>query len=106
VPALPLPLADSYMVPAITTRAGQTGDGVALGLHALGLRTVHVDVLGDDPEGELVRKLHERFEVPFIPVPTPGGTKRAVNLVDPEGRRLSLYDSSRADEATHLPAEA
>ncbi|MEN3307276.1 MAG: acarbose 7IV-phosphotransferase, partial [Micromonosporaceae bacterium] len=36
VPELPLPFADSYQVPAIETRAGQTGDGVALGLHALG----------------------------------------------------------------------
>ena len=39
VPELPLPYADSYMVPAIEMRAGQTGDGVALGLAALGLRT-------------------------------------------------------------------
>jgi hypothetical protein len=86
VPTLPLPFADSYLVPAIETRAGQTGDGVALGLHALGLRTVHVDVLGDDPEGVLVRGLHERHGVPFTAVPAMAGTKRAVNLVDPQGR--------------------
>lgn len=105
VPALPLPFADSYLVPPIEMRAGQTGDGVALGLHALGLRTRHIDVLGDDREGELVRALHERHGVPFIAVPTPAGTKRAVNLVDPAGRRLSLYDGSRADEGTRLPTE-
>src|SRR5687768_15767519 len=65
VPSLPLPFADSFLVPAIRTRAGQTGDGVALGLHALGLRTTHLDVLGDDPEGALVRDLHARHGVPF-----------------------------------------
>ncbi|GAB3855694.1 adenosine kinase [Dactylosporangium cerinum] len=103
VPVLPLPPADSYLVPAILTRAGQTGDGVALGLHALGLRTSHLDVLGDDPEGQLVRDLHERHGVAFTAVPTPAGTKRAVNLVDPLGRRLSLYDGSRQDESTLFP---
>ncbi|MEV0564036.1 adenosine kinase [Dactylosporangium sp. NPDC050588] len=105
VPSLPLPFADSYLVPAIQTRAGQTGDGVALGLHALGLPTTHLDVLGDDPEGRLVRDLHERRGVRFVAVPTPAGTKRAVNLVDPLGRRLSLYDGSRQDDAALFPGE-
>jgi acarbose 7IV-phosphotransferase len=104
VPRLPLPFADSYLVPAIQTRAGQTGDGVALGVHALGLRTHHLDLLGDDREGALVRELHARHGVPFTAVPTAAGTKRAVNLVSPDGRRLSLYDGSRGGDADGLPA--
>ena len=99
VPELPLAYADSYLVPAIEQRAGQTGDGVALGLHALGLRVHHLDLLGDDHEGLLVRELHERHGVAFTAVAGRAGTKRAVNLVDPTGRRLSLYDITRgADE--------
>jgi sugar/nucleoside kinase (ribokinase family) len=105
VPELPLPFQDSYMVPAIEMRAGQTGDNVALGLRALGLRTSHIDVLGDDREGELVRALHEAYGVPLLAVPTAAGTKRAVNLVDPAGRRLSLYDFSRGGDTDRLPAE-
>jgi hypothetical protein len=35
---LPLPFADSYLVPAIEMRSGQTGDFVFMGLSALGLR--------------------------------------------------------------------
>jgi sugar/nucleoside kinase (ribokinase family) len=105
VPELPLPFKDSYMVPAIEMRAGQTGDNVALGLRALGLRTSHIDVLGGDREGELVRALHEAHGVPLLAVPTAAGTKRAVNLVDPAGRRLSLYDFSRGGDADRLPAE-
>lgn len=51
VPELPLPYADSYMIDGgIRARAGQTGDFVALGLVALGLRVHHLDFLGDDPE--------------------------------------------------------
>lgn len=105
VPELPLPYADSYPVPAIEARAGQTGDGVALGVHALGLRTHHIDVLGEDTEGALVRDLHARYGVPFTAVPTAAGTKRAVNLVSPDGRRLSLYDGSRGAAEDRLPPE-
>ncbi|RZB14749.1 adenosine kinase [Streptomyces sp. F001] len=104
VPELPLPYADSYMVDSgIRTRAGQTGDFVALGLSALGLRTHHVDMLGDDPEGDLVRGLHHDNGIALTAVPQPAGTKRAVNLVGPDGRRLSLYDTSRSRPDDRLP---
>lgn len=105
VPQLPLPYADSYMVPAIETRPGQTGDNVALGLHALGLRTHHLDMIGDDREGDLVRALHADHGVPFTPIPLAAGTRRAVNLVDPDGLRLSLYDATRGEDGDRLPPE-
>ena len=103
VPRLPLPYADSYLVPGIERRAGQTGDFVALGLTALGLRTHHLDLVGDDHEGDLVRALHRDKGIPLTEVASPSGTKRAVNLVGPDGRRLSLYDSSRAQDSDLLP---
>lgn len=104
VPELPLPYGDSYMIrPGIETRAGHTGDFVALGLHALGLRAHHLDLVGDDHEGDLVRALHRDCGIPLTEVPSPAGTKRAVNLVGPDGRRLSLYDSCRSYEADRLP---
>ncbi|MGW0598657.1 adenosine kinase [Streptomyces sp. NPDC002776] len=106
VPELPLPYADSYMIrPGITSRAGQSGDFVALGLTALGLRTHHLDMLGEDPEGDLVRAFHRDHGIPLTAVPQPAGTKRAVNLVDPDGRRLSLYDDTRSRDADRFPAE-
>ncbi|WP_208035565.1 PfkB family carbohydrate kinase [Streptomyces cyanogenus] len=104
VPELPLPYADSYMIDSgIRTRAGQTGDFVALGLAALGLRTHHLDLLGDDPEGDLVRALHHEHGIGLTALPQPAGTKRAVNLVGPDGRRLSLYDTSRAHPDDRFP---
>ncbi|HTZ42835.1 MAG TPA: PfkB family carbohydrate kinase [Jatrophihabitans sp.] len=99
VPQLPLPFADSYMVPAIEAEAGQTGDGVAVGLRSLGLGVHLLDFIGDDPEGLLVRALHERHGVEFTALITAAGTKRAVNLIDKAGRRLSLYDYTRSDPA-------
>src|SRR5690606_13772883 len=38
-------------------------------------------------------------------VPQPCGTKRAVNLVGPDGRRLSLYDATRWAGTDRLPEE-
>ncbi|GAA2775277.1 adenosine kinase [Streptomyces showdoensis] len=106
VPELPLPFADSHMIrPGIETRAGQTGDFVALGLHRLGLRTHHLDLVGADPEGELVRRFHRDQGIPLTEVPHPAGTKRAVNLVGPDGRRLSLYDATRGHDDDRLPPE-
>ncbi|MFG2501127.1 adenosine kinase [Streptomyces sp. NPDC048441] len=103
VPELPLPFADSYMVPSIEMRAGQTGDFVAMGVQALGLRTHHIDLIGDDHAGDLVRALHRDRGIALTEVLQPGGTKRAVNLVGPDGRRLSLYDNSRSRDADRLP---
>jgi sugar/nucleoside kinase (ribokinase family) len=105
VPELPLPFADSYLVASIETRPGQTGDNVALNLHALGLRTHHLDMIGDDGEGALIRALHAEHGVPFTSVPLAAGTRRAVNLVDPDGLRLSLYDGTRWSSEDRLPAE-
>ena len=92
VDALPLPLADSHVVPPIETHVGHTGTGVALGCHQLGLATRIVDVIGDDHEGHLVRERLGAEGIPFGAVTHPSGTRRAVNLVDPFGRRMSLYD--------------
>ncbi|WP_431896923.1 carbohydrate kinase family protein [Micromonospora haikouensis] len=92
VPQLPLPAADSLTVPPIDLRIGNTGAGVALAARALGLRVAVVDVLGADPAGEVVRRALERAGVHAELVVDPGGTRRSVNLVDPAGRRMSLYD--------------
>ncbi|MFF7352258.1 MULTISPECIES: PfkB family carbohydrate kinase [Streptomyces] len=106
VPELPLPYADSYLIDSgIRTRAGQTGDFVALGLAALGLRAHHLDLLGDDPEGDLVRALHREHGIALTALPQPAGTRRAVNLVGPDGRRLSLYDTSRARPGDRFPPQ-
>ncbi|MGW5307607.1 PfkB family carbohydrate kinase [Streptomyces griseoluteus] len=104
VPELPLPFADSCPIDTgVHTRAGQTGDFVALGLAALGLDVHHLDLIGDDPEGDLVRALHREHGIALTALPQPAGTKRAVNLVGPDGRRLSLYDTSRARPGDRFP---
>ncbi|GGU50733.1 2-dehydro-3-deoxygluconokinase [Streptomyces albospinus] len=93
VDALPVPPADTHGVPAIREDAGHTGTGVALGCATLGLTTGFVDFLGDDHPGTLVRERLAGSGVDFHPLISPHGTRRAVNLVSPDGRRMSFYDA-------------
>ncbi|MFI6820688.1 carbohydrate kinase family protein [Micromonospora sp. NPDC050187] len=93
VPALPLPMADSIPVEPVDLRIGNTGAGVALAAHALGLRVTMVDVVGDDPPGDVIRAALARTDVAAVLRTDSRGTRRSVNLVDPAGRRMSLYDS-------------
>ena len=91
VQALPMALFDSVMVP-IELRIGNTGAGVALAAHAIGLRVAVVDTLGDDPPGDIVGAALDRAGIETLLVADPRGTRRSVSLIDPHGRRMSLYD--------------
>ncbi|MCF6473917.1 carbohydrate kinase family protein [Nonomuraea sp. MG754425] len=100
VPELPLPYRDTYHVPPVVDRIGNTGSGVALGCHALGLGVVLADLIGDDPQGELVRRALRDLDCRWGPAGA--GTTRSVLLVGPDGRRLSLHDP-KATPGERLP---
>ncbi|WP_043639414.1 carbohydrate kinase family protein [Nonomuraea candida] len=102
VPELPLPYRDTYHVPPVVDRIGNTGSGVALGCHALGLRVAFADLIGDDPQGALVRHALREVECRFGRAAA--GTTRSVLLVDPAGRRTSLHDP-KATPGERLPRE-
>ncbi|WP_223279227.1 carbohydrate kinase family protein [Streptomyces sp. SDr-06] len=93
VDSLPVPLADSVQVGPIEEWPGHTGANVALGVRALGLEVGLIDCVGDDWTGSQVRRLLAEGDVDFAPLISPAGTRRAVNLVDAEGRRMSFYDA-------------
>ncbi|MFF4607035.1 carbohydrate kinase family protein [Streptomyces sp. NPDC001339] len=104
VGALPVPLADSLPVQPIREGAGHTGTGVALGCAALGLATGLVDFIGDDHPGSLVRERLAGTGVDFRPLTSPHGTRRAVNLVAADGRRMSFHDA-RDPHDLRMPPE-
>ncbi|MCP3803618.1 carbohydrate kinase family protein [Allokutzneria sp. A3M-2-11 16] len=101
---LPLPVEDTIKVPPIRRYVGHTGNGVAMGCHALGLRTHFADVIGDDPDGALVLEHYRRVGLPFSHHVHPSGTRCAVNLVDRNGQRTSLYDGRHPDGMTVDPS--
>ncbi|WP_433544776.1 carbohydrate kinase family protein [Streptomyces sp. CA-294286] len=104
VDALPVPLADSVGVSPIREWPGHTGGNVALGCRALGLDVKFLDVIGDDWIGGEVRERMAKGGVDFEPMISPAGTRRAVNLVDPAGRRMSFYDA-RDPEGLRMPRD-
>ncbi|MFG2041318.1 carbohydrate kinase family protein [Dactylosporangium sp. NPDC048998] len=104
VPDLTIPPGDNLPVPPIVDYVAHSGNGVALGFHALGLRTKFVDFLGDDQQGELIRRRYDGVGLDFASLPAPNGTPRSVNLVDTAGRRFSFYDGRHPAGLT-LPRE-
>ncbi|MBF8191304.1 carbohydrate kinase family protein [Nonomuraea sp. K274] len=102
VPELPLPYRDTYQVPPVADRVGNTGAGVALGCHALGLAVTFADLIGDDPQGALIR--HALRDVDCAWGRAEAGTRRSVLLVGPDGRRTSFYDA-KATPGERLPRE-
>ncbi|WP_055588428.1 carbohydrate kinase family protein [Peterkaempfera griseoplana] len=89
---LEIPPSDSLGVPPIRDYVAHTGNGAALGFHALGLATKFIDFIGDDPQGDLIRARYQEVGLDFSSLPAPAGTPRSVNLVDRGGRRFSFYD--------------
>ena len=59
VPSLPLATVETIGVEPIESYLGHTGHGVTLGCHLLGLRTGLVDVIGDDAEGDRIRRAYD-----------------------------------------------
>jgi acarbose 7IV-phosphotransferase len=103
VDELRVPTGDYVPVPAIRDYVAHSGNGAALGFHALGLSTRFIDYLGDDEQGALIRARYAARGLDFRTLPAPAGTPRSVNLVDRQGRRFSFYDGRHPDDL-RLPA--
>ncbi|BCJ49935.1 ribokinase [Actinoplanes sp. NBRC 14428] len=109
VPELAVPPGDCLGVPPIRDYVAHSGNGVALGFHALGLRTRFIDVIGDDPQGRQILDRYAGVGLDFLALPAPAGTPRSVNLVDDAGRRFSFFDPRhppglRLPERSYLPS--
>lgn len=95
----------------IEDHVSHTGTCVALALHALGEQVTVIDTVGDDELGARVRAAFQKWGIGLRTAPAPAGTRRAVNLMSPDGRRLSLYDGRdvpgyRLPEEYYLPLPA
>ncbi len=66
VPDLQLPVADSVHVPPIRDYVAHTGNGVALGCHALGLRCKFIDFIGDDAQGAAILQRYKDGKARFF----------------------------------------
>lgn len=102
VPRLPQGRTETLFATAAREGIGATGSGKALNLARLGFATRLHALVGDDPEGDRAAAELVRAGVDLTRVVDPAGTERHVNLMDPEGRRASVY----VNGGTHDPDDA
>lgn len=70
---------------------GMPGTGKALNLSALGLNITLHGMLGDDQNGERVKRYFLKKHIQLIYDMDPQGTEVHINLMDDNGDRISIY---------------
>lgn len=77
---------------------GSTGSGKAFNLNALGVPLCFYSVLGNDSWGEHIIGDLYRAGIDFFYDHDPAGTERHINLLDAEGRRISLFITQSGEQ--------
>lgn len=82
---------DSLLAKHYHEAVGGTGAGKALNLERLGFNVILHVVLGQDEWGEKIQQRFQRTRVQLLTDIDPHGTERHTNLMDPEGRRITIF---------------
>jgi sugar/nucleoside kinase (ribokinase family) len=91
---LPDPEPATVFARSYNDQLGGTGAGKALALAKLGFSTTLYAFCGDDDAGALATAELAAGDVEFIKEIDHAGTERHTNLVDDEGRRISIYTNA------------
>ncbi|WP_035567321.1 carbohydrate kinase family protein [Hymenobacter sp. IS2118] len=91
LPELPAPQPQTIHQAPFHEGTGSTGAGKALALTKLGLPTTLYSAVGDDAYGRHIMANLQAQGVDAHYVPDPAGTERHINLMDAQGRRISLF---------------
>jgi sugar/nucleoside kinase (ribokinase family) len=106
VPRLPSGRTETLFATGSREGIGATGSGKALNLARLGFDTRLHALVGDDPEGDRAAAELAGVGVRLHRVTDPEGTERHVNLMDPEGRRASVYVNGGTHDPDHATVSA
>jgi acarbose 7IV-phosphotransferase len=82
--------------------AGSTGTGKAVALHQLGVPVHLISACGQEPWGQQIRNYLDESGVSYDLFDDPNGTERHINLMDPEGKRISIFITN-SSESIDLP---
>ena len=96
VDSFPQPEPQTVFSKRLHDTVGSTGAGKALNLCRLGFDVTLHGVIGDDMYGDLIKGYFDGEDLHFIYEISPGGTERHTNLMDAEGRRISIIQVQRA----------
>ncbi len=91
LPALPRGGPQTLFAQSTHETVGSSGAGKALNLRALGVDVALWSRIGDDPMGARLREGLDRAGVELLAEVDPAGTMHHVNLMDPDGERVSIF---------------
>lgn len=94
----PEPLPQTIHHSVFTEGVGSTGTGKAANLCQLGFKTTLHVLFGNDQYGEVIKSFFKNKPVNLLYDIDPKGTERHINIMDKEGRRISIFVSSTSDE--------
>lgn len=89
--AFPAPIPQTIFSQGYHETIGSTGAGKALNLMNLGFNVTLQSLIGNDEFGKQLRSYLENTSIRYQPDIDPFGTERHVNLMDSEGRRISIF---------------
>lgn len=95
---LPDPTPHTVHARRVYDALGGTGAGKAWNLAALGWDVELVAAVGDDHAGDLVRDAVTSLGARFRAVIDAAGTEQHTNLMDPDGRRVSIYTNASSGD--------
>lgn len=91
LPQLPQPIPHTIHQAVFHEGTGSTGSGKALNLHRLGIPLQLYSVVGNDSYGSYIQNDLRSAGVNAFYDYDPAGTERHINLMDAEGRRISIF---------------
>lgn len=80
---------------------GSTGTGKAVPLTYLGIPNTLYTAFGNDWYGKQVENFLADKKVNLVSITDPSGTQRHVNIMDKDGRRISMFITQSSDELPH-----
>ncbi|WP_041965064.1 carbohydrate kinase family protein [Mesobacillus selenatarsenatis] len=95
---LPDPVPQTIHYAAYTETLGSTGAGKALNLSKLKVPATLHSIIGNDEYGVKIRKKLDEVGVDFVYDHDPRGTERHVNLMSPQGDRISIFVTQSSSE--------
>lgn len=104
LPQLPQPVPQTIHQAAFQEGTGSTGSGKALNLHKLGVPLQLYSVLGNDSYGNYIQNDLSKTGVKAFYDYDPAGTERHINLMDAEGRRISMFVTQSSETIAYNKA--
>ena len=101
LPEFPEPLPQTIHTASIHEGTGSTGSGKALAFVKLGIANSLYSVVGNDIYGNSIKDYLNSQHVNAFFDSDPAGTERHINIMDAEGKRISIFITQSSEFIQH-----